>query len=109
MQTAAIKTAIMTRSASKLARRQQLIDATIQCLARKGLSGTTMVDITQQAGLSLGIVNLHFISKERLLIETLQFVADEYQQGLEKIYRNKTLSVEEKIKAQADYDFSKRL
>lgn len=109
MQTAAIKTAIMTRSASKLARRQQLIDATIQCLARKGLSGTTMVDITQQAGLSLGIVNLHFISKERLLIETLQFVADEYQQGLEKIYRNKTLSVEEKIKAQADYDFSKKI
>lgn len=109
MQTAVSKTAITARSASKQARRQQLIEATIQCIARKGMSSTTMADVTQQAGLSLGIVNLHFVSKEKLLIETLQHVADEYQQGLEKIYRDKTLSAPEKIKAQADYDFSKKI
>ena len=109
MQTAVTKTAITARSASKQARRQQLIEATIQCIARKGMSSTTMADVTQQAGLSLGIVNLHFVSKEKLLIETLQYVADEYQQGLEKIYRDKTLSAPEKIKAQADYDFSKKI
>ena len=109
MQTSATNTAIATRTISKQARRSQLIEATIECIARKGLSSTTMADVTQQAGLSLGIVNLHFVSKERLLIETLQFVADEYQQGLEKIYRNKTLSVAEKIRAQADYDFSKKI
>lgn len=109
MQTAVTKTAITARSASKQARRQQLIEATIQCIARKGMSSTTMADVTQQADLSLGIVNLHFVSKEKLLIETLQHVADEYQQGLEKIYRDKTLSAPEKIKAQADYDFSKKI
>lgn len=109
MQTTATNTTIATRTVSKQARRNQLIEATIECIARKGLSSTTMADVTQQAGLSLGIVNLHFVSKEKLLIETLQFVADEYQQGLEKIYRNKNLSVAEKIRAQADYDFSKKI
>lgn len=109
MQTTAPKTAVATRTVSKQARRSQLIEATIACIARKGLSSTTMADVTQQAGLSLGIVNLHFVSKEKLLIETLQHVADEYQQGLEKIYNNKSLSVAEKIRAQADYDFSKKI
>mgnify|MGYP002640979156 FL=1 len=66
------------RSLSKQARRKQLIEATIQCIADKGLSGTTMADVTQRAGLSLGIVNLHFQSKEKLLIETLNFISDEY-------------------------------
>jgi len=109
LHTTAIKPAIAARSASKQARRNQLIEATIHCIARKGLSSTTMADVTQQAGLSLGIVNLHFVSKERLLIETLQYVADEYQQGLERIYSDQTLCVSAKIRAQADYDFSKKI
>lgn len=109
MQTATTKTPNAPRAMTKQARRTQLIEATIACIARKGLSGTTMADVTQQAGLSLGIVNLHFKSKERLLIETLQYVADEYQQGLEHIYRDSNLSVVEKIAAQANYDFSKKI
>jgi len=109
LHTSAIKPAITARSASKQARRNQLIKATLHCIARKGLSSTTMADITQQAGLSLGIVNLHFVSKERLLIETLQYVADEYQQGLETIYSDQTLNVSAKIRAQANYDFSKKI
>jgi AcrR family transcriptional regulator len=60
-------------------RREQLIKATIKCVARSGLVGTTMADVTQQAGLSIGIVNLHFQSKEKLLIETLRYVAEEYR------------------------------
>ena len=34
------------RSLSKQARRKQLIEATIKCIADKGLSGTTMADVT---------------------------------------------------------------
>lgn len=66
------------RKASKAARRAQLIEATIDSLARRGYAETTMADVADGAGLSRGIVNFHFESKENLLIATLQHLADEY-------------------------------
>ena len=45
-----------------------------------------MADVTKLAGLSLGIVNLHFETKEKLLVETLRFITDEYRNGLDKIF-----------------------
>ena len=65
------------RKASKETRRQQLIEATIDSLARRGYSETTMADVADGAGLSRGIVNFHFESKEKLLVATLQYMADE--------------------------------
>lgn len=66
------------RKASKEIRRLQLIEATIDSLARRGYSETTMADVADGAGLSRGIVNFHFESKEKLLVATLQHMADEY-------------------------------
>jgi AcrR family transcriptional regulator len=66
------------RKASKEMRRQQLIEATIDSLAKRGYSETTMADVADGAGLSRGIVNFHFESKEKLLVATLQYMADEY-------------------------------
>jgi TetR/AcrR family transcriptional repressor of bet genes len=65
----------------KAERRQQLIDATIRCIAHHGLSAVTMQMVTREAGLSVGIANLHFESKDNLLKETLRFVAEEYHGG----------------------------
>ena len=67
------------RTASRERRRQQLIDATMKCIARKGMSSTTLGDVAREAGLSQGIVNLHFESKENLLNETLRNIADDYK------------------------------
>ena len=91
------------------ARRDQLILATIKCIATKGLSGTTMADITTEAGLSLGIVNLHFKSKEKLLIDTLRYISDEYTSGLDKIFNDQSKTVQEKIIAWVSYDFSRKI
>ncbi len=66
------------RKASKETRRQQLIEATIDSLARRGYADTTLADVADGAGLSRGIVNFHFESKENLLVATLQFMAEEY-------------------------------
>jgi AcrR family transcriptional regulator len=66
------------RKASKETRRLQLIEATIDSLARRGFAETTMADVADGAGLSRGIVNFHFESKEKLLVATLQHMADEY-------------------------------
>ena len=66
------------QKASKETRRQQLIEATIGSLAKRGYAETTMADISDGAGMSRGIVNFHFESKDRLLTATLQFLSDEY-------------------------------
>ena len=66
------------QKASKETRRQQLIEATINSLAKRGYAETTMADISDGAGMSRGIVNFHFESKEKLLVATLQYMADEY-------------------------------
>ncbi len=65
----------------KAERRQQLVDATIRCIAQHGLSAVTMQMVTRDAGLSVGIANLHFESKDNLLKETLRYVAEEYHNG----------------------------
>jgi TetR/AcrR family transcriptional regulator, transcriptional repressor of bet genes len=67
------------RTAAPEERRQQLIEATIRCIANQGLAETTIATVAQEAGLSQGIINLHFQSKDRLLTETLRYIADEYR------------------------------
>ena len=72
------------RTASREQRREQLVAATMKCIARKGMSSTTLGDIAREAGLSQGIVNLHFKSKDNLLRETLHHLADEYKAKFSK-------------------------
>lgn len=73
------KTASLGRNATRQVRRQQLIEATIDCLARRGFSDTTMAHVAETAGLSQGIINFHFQSKETLLLDTLAHMDAEYR------------------------------
>jgi TetR/AcrR family transcriptional regulator, transcriptional repressor of bet genes len=66
------------RKVSKDLRRQQLIEATIETLARKGYAQMTLTDVALKAGVSHGLVNFHFQSKEKLLTETLLNLSSEY-------------------------------
>jgi TetR/AcrR family transcriptional repressor of bet genes len=84
MNKATPKAANKKRTASKEERQQQLIQATIRSVARRGLSDTTMATVSSEAGLSQGIINLHFQSKDRLLVETLRYIADEYRRAWKK-------------------------
>jgi TetR/AcrR family transcriptional repressor of bet genes len=71
--------ALAPRKASKDVRRQQLIEATLDVIARRGYAGTTLSEVAKAAGLSAGIVNFHFETKEKLLAETLRYISDEYR------------------------------
>lgn len=93
------------RTASKEARRAQLIQATIQSIAKYGLSDTTVATVAKEANLSQGIVNLHFQSKQGLLIETLKSVADEYKDAWEKAMASAGPSNAEKLEALVNVDF----
>lgn len=67
------------RTAPKELRRAQLIRATIRSVARRGLAETTIGTVAREARLSQGIINLHFTSKDKLLVETLRYLAEEYR------------------------------
>lgn len=69
----------LQRKISRDMRRQQLIDATMQVLARKGYAQTTLSDVALESGVSHGLVNFHFETKEKLLTATLLFLSDEYR------------------------------
>ena len=83
----AVATAASRRTKSRAARRQQLIDATMKCIARKGIGSTTLGDVAREAGLSQGIVNLHFKSKDNLLKETLTELANDYRTQFDNALR----------------------
>ena len=93
------------RTASKEARRQQLIDATMKCIARNGMGSTSIGDVAKEAGLSQGIVNLHFQSKENLLNETLQYISDEYTAQFNKVLETAGPAPAEKLRALMELDF----
>jgi TetR/AcrR family transcriptional repressor of bet genes len=92
------------RAASRARRRQQLVDATIKCIARKGIGATTLADVAGQAGLSQGIVNLHFDSKDNLLAETLRYLAEDYDQQFMQTLEKTAGSAADKLLALMDLD-----
>jgi TetR/AcrR family transcriptional repressor of bet genes len=105
MNKSALKAPVKKRTASKEERQQQLIQATIRSVARNGLSDTTMATVSSEAGLSQGIINLHFQSKDRLLVETLRYIADGYRVAWEKAVEGAGPSPAEQLAALVAVDF----
>ncbi len=75
------KPGIITRAEQKQHTRQKLIEATMAVIASEGFSGVTMAKVAEKAGLSRGIGNFHFQSKEQLLLETLHTLYLEFENG----------------------------
>ena len=105
MGKAALKEVTRKRTASKEQRQEQLILATIRSVASNGLSDTTMATVSSEAGLSQGIINLHFQSKDRLLVETLKYIADEYRATWKKALKGAGDSPARQLSALVAVDF----
>jgi TetR/AcrR family transcriptional repressor of bet genes len=80
------------------ARRQQLIEAAMRSIAKYGLARTTVARVAEEAGLSQGIMNFYFESKQALLLETLEYVESEFQ----RVRRDKKRSGAKTPEAQLD-------
>jgi AcrR family transcriptional regulator len=98
-----------SRKASKEVRRHQLIEATIDTLAKKGYSELTLADVARTAGLSVGIVNFHFESKEKLLVETLKALAEDYRSNWQAALRQSGPRATDKLAALLAADFNERI
>lgn len=83
----------------------QLIESTIETLAARGYSRTTLTEVARTAGLSHGLVLFHFETKEKLLAETLAFLADEYRQNWESALADVGDDPAEQLNALIEADF----
>ena len=64
--------------------RKLLIDATLDSIAGHGIAETTVSRITEKAGLSRGMIHLHFGSKESLLAAAAEAYSGEYYAELDR-------------------------
>ena len=60
-------------------RRAQILEATIESIARHGLSATTLATVAEAAGLSQGVTVFYFKTKQALLAEALRWHYEEYR------------------------------
>jgi AcrR family transcriptional regulator len=55
-------------------RREQIVQATIRCLAREGYAGLTMKKVSREARVSQGILHYYFADKRAILVAALRAV-----------------------------------
>ncbi|MXN17836.1 transcriptional regulator BetI [Pseudooceanicola sp. GBMRC 2024] len=60
-------------------RRQQLLEAGLKAIARRGLTGITINDIAEEAQVSYGVIAFHFQNKERMLLAVLDHLVSQYE------------------------------
>ena len=90
-------------------RKQQLIEATIAVIGRKGYAGTRLADVAKQAKVSYGVVGFYFRTKDDLLLATLQWLADEYTRVWRDAVAKAGPSPVQRIRAIIDADFSSKI
>ena len=56
-------------------RREQIVRATVRCLARAGYTRLTMKKVAREAGVSQGILHYYFVDKRAILTATLAAVS----------------------------------
>ncbi|WP_372580562.1 TetR/AcrR family transcriptional regulator [Ruegeria hyattellae] len=86
--------------------RKQLIQAAADAVHKFGIRGTTSARIQELSGLSRGMVNLHFGSKEKLLLAVAEELSARYAGQWKAIADNPELDSAEKLIAiiKADFD-----
>jgi TetR/AcrR family transcriptional regulator, transcriptional repressor of bet genes len=90
-------------------RRQAMIKATIAVIARHGVSGTTVGRVARKAGVSVGLMNFHFDSKERLLRETFRHLSEEYEEVWQKNLSAAAVDPQARLKTMIETNFDRRI
>ena len=88
-------------------RRQELIDATIECLKRSGHEGLSMRAIAAQAGVSPGLINHHFPNKDELIAAAYRYFNSELVGGLTAAVQKPQASPRARMRAFFQASFSR--
>ena len=99
----------MSRANVKDKRKAQLIAAALESIAKRGLLETTITHISKGAGMSRGIINFYFTSKEMMLRETLKTLIEEYEAEWSEAVTKSTDEGRARLDALIAAHFSKKL
>lgn len=91
---------------SREERRAQLIEATLSTIAECGFSRTTLTEVARRAGLSHGLVLFHFETKDKLFVEALDYLSEEYRNNWQSALAASGPTPEERLAALVEADFS---
>jgi len=97
------------RSLSKARNRQLLIDATLDVVAEHGIAGVSFSRVLEKACLSRGMINLHFESKEQLLLAAAKSMAENYFSHLQGFIKGNEDDPEGQLLALLTADFDKAI
>lgn len=89
-------------------RRQQIVDAAVRCLAKGGVGAFTVSAICAEAGISHGLINHYFASKEDLLVAVYEKVTDGLADFTRAILAGRH-EPEDKLRAIVDASFSEEI
>ena len=67
-------------------RKRQIIEATITCIDRNGLSQLTLDKVAAESGITKGNLVFHFRNRENLLEQTLQHLNEEYLESWQSAF-----------------------
>lgn len=84
--------------------KKSIIEGAIESIARRGLSGSTVETVAEQAKVSRSLVLFHFKSKNGLHIEVLNHLGARFGAGWDAILARDGLSVAERLLALLEYD-----
>ncbi len=93
----------MTQTGKRQTRRERnrtaLIEATLDCVAESGIADTSVSRIIARAGLSRGMIHLHFDGKDKLLDAAAAYVSAQYYETLKRLFDEAGPTPQEKLAA----------
>ncbi len=87
------------RQARASQNREALIEATLSSIAESGIAQTSVSMIVERAGLSRGMIQLHFGGKENLLVEAVRHAGETYYAHLNRFLDAAGSAPEDRITA----------
>lgn len=75
----------MTRHEDPKARRRQIARAVWSLAARRGLEAATLRSVAAEAGVSMGLVQHHFASKEQMLLYACEHLVELAEEGMHRL------------------------
>jgi AcrR family transcriptional regulator len=90
-------------------RRQNLIEAALDCLSRLGPHGAGVREICDRAGVSPGLLSHYFDGKNELIIEAYRALTREYHGHLHRVLTSPAEPAEQRLRSFFDAYFSSQV
>ncbi|WP_027234973.1 TetR/AcrR family transcriptional regulator [Leisingera caerulea] len=94
------------REFSKSKNRRHLLDSAAEAIFKHGFRGATIAAIQEISGLSRGMINLHFKTKENLLLAVAEDLSNSYSERWNKVALDPGLPAAEKLRRIIQLDLS---